>query len=77
MYSFTLLIILDAILWYALIYYALYCIKNLVNLYISSFILLLLLSAALAACPFVQLILHCCTMMVNKEMDMKTRMQRE
>lgn len=42
----------DAVLWYAFLYYFLFSVKNSVNLYKSAFILLVLMYAAFIVCPW-------------------------
>jgi hypothetical protein len=44
----------EAALWYCMIYYSLFSIKNPVNLYHSALIILVLVYAATIACPFVR-----------------------
>ncbi len=46
--------IVEAIIWYGFIYYLLYAIKNPVELWLSSAILLVLATLGTVACPWVQ-----------------------
>ncbi len=45
---------IEAVLWYCFIYYSLYSIKHEVNLFQSSFILLVLVYVAICCCPLVR-----------------------
>ena len=46
------LVIFEAIVWYGFVYYLLYSIKNSVNLYISSLVLLTLIYVGTISCPW-------------------------
>ena len=46
--------ILEAIIWYVFIYYFLYVLKNPVDLWLSTLILLVLMYAGVSVCPWVR-----------------------
>jgi len=52
--NFILWSVINTVVWYATIYYALHAIKNEVNLYQASFVLLMLFNLSLITCPFMQ-----------------------
>jgi hypothetical protein len=46
--------VVEAILWYSFIYYALYSIKNEVDISVSAFFLIIIAYAAALSCPFIR-----------------------
>lgn len=46
--------VIEAVFWYGTVYYTLYSIKNDVNLFVSAFIIIILVYAAGFSCPFVR-----------------------